>query len=52
MLTFGITYAYWRLTKEQTNENVVNTACLDFEITNEQDDINLTKAYPISDYEG
>ncbi len=52
MLTFGITYAYWRLTKEQTNENVVTTACLDFEITNEQDDINLPKAYPISDYEG
>ena len=49
VLTLGITYAYWRLTREQTNENVVTTACLDVDIESEQADINLPKAYPISD---
>ena len=28
IVTLTITYAYWILTREQTGENVVNTACL------------------------
>ncbi len=52
MLTLGLTYAYWRLTREQTNENVVTTACLDVEIESQQDDINLQKAFPVEDSEG
>ncbi len=52
LLTLGITYAYWRLTKEQTGVNVVNSACLDVSIEREQDDISLNNAFPISDEEG
>ena len=28
IVCIGITYAYWMLTKEQTGENLVNSACL------------------------
>ena len=47
----GITYAYWQLTLQQTDKNVVTTDC--FNITfNDSNDINLQKAYPITDSEG
>ena len=52
VITISITYAYWKVTKEQTGVNVVNSACLDVNIEKEQDDILLNKAYPISDEEG
>ena len=52
ILTLGLTYAYWILTKEQTGENVVNTSCLNVTIENEADDIKIDKAYPILDEEG
>ncbi len=52
LLVVGITYAYWILTKQQTGENVVNTACLSMDIESESDDISLDKAYPILDSEG
>ncbi len=50
ILTLGITYAYWRLTKEQTGENVVNTDCFNIEFTGEND-ITLDKSYPLEDDE-
>ena len=52
LLVVGITYAYWILTKQQTGENVVNTACLSMDIESESDDITLDKTYPILDSEG
>ena len=48
LLVVGVTYAYWILTREQTGENVVNTACLNISFTGEND-INLPKAYPMTD---
>ena len=46
----GISYAYWQLTLQQTDKNVVTTDC--FHITFVDDnDINLQKAYPIKDNE-
>ncbi len=48
LLVVGVTYAYWILTKQQTGENVVNTACLNISFTGEND-INLPKAYPMTD---
>ena len=48
LLVAGITYAYWILTKQQTGENVVNSACLNISFTGEND-INLPKAYPMTD---
>ncbi len=52
IVTLGLTYAYWRLTKWQENENVVTTGCLNLTFEDEQNDIYLPKAYPISDEEG
>ncbi len=52
LLVVGVTYAYWILTKQQTGENVVNSACLSMDIESESDDITLDKAYPILDSEG
>ena len=46
LITFGITYAYWLLTKKQTGENVINTACLRINFTGEND-ISLQNAYPM-----
>ncbi len=48
LLVVGITYAYWILTKQQTGENVVNTACLNITFTGEND-ISLDKAYPMNE---
>jgi len=48
----GISYAYWFLTHTQVGENKLATSCLSLSITNEKNDINLQKAYPISDEEG
>ncbi len=47
LITLGLTYAYWILTKQQTGENVVNSACLNINFTGEND-INLDKAYPMN----
>ena len=52
LLIVGVTYAYWILTKQQTGENVVNSACLNIDIESESDDIILDKTYPILDSEG
>ena len=35
LIALGITYAYWILTRQQTGENVVNTACLNITFTGE-----------------
>ena len=48
LLVVGITYAYWILTRQQTGENVVNTACLNITFTGEND-ISLDKAYPMNE---
>ena len=47
IVTLTITYAYWILTRQQTGENVVNTACLNISFTGEND-ITLDKAYPMN----
>ena len=52
MTVIGISYAYWVLTFSSTNPNKVATSCLSLSLTNEKNDINLAKAYPISDEEG
>ena len=52
MAVIGISYAYWFLTFSSTNPNKLATSCLSLSLTNEKNDINLAKAYPISDEEG
>ena len=47
----SVSYAYWQLTLQQSGTNVVTTDC--FNITfGDSNDINLQKAYPITDSEG
>ncbi len=52
IVALGLTYAYWILTRQQEGVNTVNTACLSLNITNEEDEIDLPSAYPISDEDG
>ncbi len=51
LITIGVTYAYWILTRKQEGTNIVNTACLDIDMVG-RNDILLEKAYPILDEEG
>jgi len=52
LVTIGITYAYWLVTKTQTKENVISSGCLDITLDNETNDITLTNQFPINDEEG
>ena len=52
IVLIGGTYAYWRLTVTQTGVNEIASSCFGITLANEQNDINLQKAYPISDEEG
>jgi len=52
LVTIGLTYAYWLVTKTQTNENVISSGCLDISLSNEENDITLTNQFPMSDEDG
>ena len=52
ILLIGVSYAYWRLTLTQTGTNQIASSCFSITLTNEQNAINLQKAYPILDEEG
>ena len=47
----GVSYAYWQLTLQQSGTNVVTTDCFNITFV-DSNDINLQKAYPITDSEG
>ncbi len=51
LFVVGTSYAIWQLTLTQTDKNTVTTSCfkLDFQ---EENDIRLENAYPITDEEG
>ena len=49
----GVSYAYFFLRKEQTNENIIGTrTCLNSSLTEQNTEISLTDAFPISDEDG
>ena len=52
LVLIGVTYAYWLVTKTQTNSNIISSACLDITLDNEANDIRLSSQYPMSDEEG
>ena len=52
LLVIGVSFAYWILTLAQTGTNKIASSCFDITLTNEQNAINLQKAYPILDEEG
>ena len=51
ILLFG-TYAWWQTTKKQTNRNLIGSACLKIEFSNETGDINLQDMWPTTDAAG
>ncbi len=44
--SIGLTYAIWRITKEQTGENIVGTDCFSIDFVGEND-ISLNNSFPI-----
>ena len=48
----GFSYAYWRLTLQQTGENKIASSCLSIELVEESESIRMENAYPILDEEG
>jgi len=51
-VTIGISYAYWQITKKQTNANVLSTGCFEIAFEETGSDISLNNALPISDQKG
>ena len=52
LVIIGVTYAYWLVTKTQTNENIISTGCLDISLSGEKNDIELQEQFPMSDIDG
>ncbi|MBQ6686956.1 MAG: hypothetical protein IJN03_00340, partial [Bacilli bacterium] len=52
LVIIGVTYAYWLVTKTQTNQNVISSGCLDISLTGEKNDIELQDQFPLSDEDG
>jgi len=52
LVALAVTYAYWLVTKTQTGENEISSACLDISISGEKNDITLTNQFPMSDEDG
>jgi len=51
-VTIGVSYAYWQITKKQTNANVLSTGCFEIAFEETGSDISLNNALPISDQKG
>jgi len=51
LVTIGITYAYWLVTKSQQGENLITTGCLDITLDG-ANDITLSNQFPLSDSDG
>jgi len=52
LVAIVLTYAYWVVTRSQTERNLITSGCLDISISDESNDIELLEQYPISDEEG
>jgi len=52
LVAIAVTYAYWLVTRSQSGENTISSACLDISLSNEQNDITLTNQFPMSDEDG
>ncbi len=50
VILFGSTFAYWRITAEQTEENIVGADCFNIEFTG-KNDITINDAHPLKEEE-
>ena len=51
LVILGSSYAFWFISKEQTDKNIVSTDCFQIEFL-EGESVVLNNAYPVSDEEG
>ncbi len=51
-ITIGGSYAFWQITKTQTENNIISSGCLNITIDNQTNNILLNNAYPTKDSEG
>lgn len=51
-LIVGSSYAYWKITKAQTDTNEFTTTCLNLDLSNISSGIQMQSQYPISDEDG
>ena len=51
-LLVGVSYAYYMVSVNQTNKNIVKSSCLNLSISNEENVIKLEKQIPIMNEEG
>ncbi len=52
IVSLTATFAFWKKEVNQEDSNFVKSLCMDVSLINEEDDILLESAYPISDEEG
>ena len=52
LVAAAVTYAYWVITKAQTNANTISSGCLDISLSNGSDAISLANQFPITDEDG
>lgn len=52
LLGIGVSYSMWIMTVSQTSENIAYSKCFDLSISNQENDIKLENAYPISNDRG
>ena len=51
-IILGVSYAYWKITHQQRDFNTLGVSCFEVTLTNEENDIQLENASPITDEEG
>ena len=52
LICVGVSYAYWRMTLVQEDNNRVSSSCLSIELIDETAPIKMDNAYPLTDEEG
>ena len=52
LLGIGVSYSMWNISVSQDTTNLVESKCFDLSITNQENNISLNNAYPISNDKG
>ncbi len=52
LLGIGVSYSMWNITTSQDTNNTAYTECFDLSISNQENNISLENAYPISNDKG
>ena len=52
LLGIGVSYSLWNISVSQDTTNLAESKCFDLSISNQEDNINLDNAYPISNDKG